>query len=203
MASCQMCPAGTFKVAQGDSRQLCLPCPSLASVSSADRTTCECFRIATGETFEQLAFDRANGPRCLSLAEGEVPDPDGHLLANTQLTRSKEIPCPVGYWCVGGIKRPCPPGRFGGRELETGPSCAGKCMAGYWCGEASTRKNQNSCGGTNKYCPENSASPKYVKRGYYSNEDAPTGIRDKEILCPPGKVTTACTKYSYIILIYF
>jgi hypothetical protein len=41
-------------------------------------------------------------------------------------THSIELPCEPGYYCVKGIKFPCPPGTFGWRYGMTDSSCGGQ-----------------------------------------------------------------------------
>ena len=41
-------------------------------------------------------------------------------------TYSVELPCEPGYYCMGGIKRACPPGTFGWRFGMTEETCGGQ-----------------------------------------------------------------------------
>ena len=55
-----------------------------------------------------------------------------------------EVPCPVGYYCMDGVKLACPGGRFGNATRMFERTCSGLCEPGY-------------------YCPANSTSPKQVE----------------------------------------
>lgn len=44
----------------------------------------------------------------------------------TNSTQSAELPCEPGYYCIAGVKYPCPPGTFGWRYGMTDSVCGGK-----------------------------------------------------------------------------
>ena len=48
-------------------------------------------------------------------------------------TTSVEVPCEPGYFCVQGVKYPCPPGTFGWRYGMNSSACGGLCAPGYYC----------------------------------------------------------------------
>ena len=74
--------------------------------------------------------------------------------ATTNMTRGGERKCEPGYFCEGGKKMQCPPGRYGKRYGETSERCSGYCPAGF-------------------YCPWNTSAPiecpvgKYSAHGYF------------------------------------
>ena len=76
--------------------------------------------------------------------------------------------CPVGYYCIGGIKSPCPGGKFGNVTTQYLETCSGNCTAGYYCPEGSKTPTEMNCGNANVFCPEGSATPQSVDKGYYS-----------------------------------
>lgn len=94
-------------------------------------------------------------------------------------TRSSQLPCPRGYFCVEGARRPCAPGRFGSYVAPnyTDALCEGPCAAGYLCSFASTRPDAVKCGGPDRVCPEGSSNPLLVPPGFYSIH---TGINADE-----------------------
>ena len=49
------------------------------------------------------------------------------------MTRSGERKCDPGYFCEGGKKMQCPPGRYGKSYGETSEFCSGYCPAGFYC----------------------------------------------------------------------
>ena len=53
--------------------------------------------------------------------------------ATTNMTRGGERKCEPGYFCEGGKKMQCPPGRYGKRYGETSERCSGYCPAGFYC----------------------------------------------------------------------
>ena len=47
--------------------------------------------------------------------------------------RSSARPCPSGSFCVGGVRAPCPAGRFGCADRLVVPGCNGPCTLGFFC----------------------------------------------------------------------
>ncbi|CAN0540313.1 unnamed protein product, partial [Ectocarpus sp. 8 AP-2014] len=45
--------------------------------------------------------------------------------------------CEPGHFCVGGVRFPCPGGRFGASAREVRPQCQGECAGGWYCPEGS------------------------------------------------------------------
>ena len=182
---CNLCPDGFYKHIIGDSESLCLPCPLSESVSSADRTTCECFRTSGGAPFENLFFNITTGS-CQNVPVDFNP-PDHGATSDSQLTRFEQHVCEKGYYCQNGNRYNCPLGRYGNSEGLQSSDCSGVCEAGYYCLEASTSPRQNECGGGSAlYCPTNSSSPTRVLDGYYTDEDLPGNTKTKSTICPPG-----------------
>lgn len=56
--------------------------------------------------------------------------------------------CPPGSYCQGGVRLPCPTGRYGGSTRMVNASCTGLCLPGYYCPAGSSRADQQACGGT-------------------------------------------------------
>lgn len=92
-------------------------------------------------------------------------------------TRSYEIECPKGYFCVGAIRYKCFAGYFGSSTKNTDGMCDGTCAFGHYCPEGSTTSKQIECGGSDVYCPEGSALPTLVSEGFYTVP----GLLDLEI----------------------
>jgi len=92
--------------------------------------------------------------------------PDGSHSKNA--TRNDQKRCPQGSYCVNGVRRPCPAGRYGSRLGEDRADCAGLCAEGFYCPEGSTKAHERACGGPSHFCPEGSPSPKKVQNGYFS-----------------------------------
>lgn len=142
-------------------------------------------------------------------------------------TLSAEIPCEPGYFCHGGIKQPCPPGKFGWRYGMNTSDCGGLCAAGYYCpsyldpaeipeAPAHTQWPRKphlqaaelQCGlGAEKttlyYCPRGSFFPQTVGGGNFTiGGDATNTTRHDQAVCPPGTfcsdgLSLACPKGVY------
>lgn len=76
--------------------------------------------------------------------------------------------CLIGAYCINGIKKLCPAGRYGSNVQNIDPLCTGLCLAGYWCPEGSIKNTQEKCGKVNSFCPEGSAKPNFISPGYYT-----------------------------------
>mmetsp|Transcript_8264 Transcript_8264/g.9870 ORF Transcript_8264/g.9870 Transcript_8264/m.9870 type:complete len:365 (+) Transcript_8264:3-1097(+) len=60
-------------------------------------------------------------------------------------TRTAQIMCEPGYYCVGGVRRKCSAGHYGKHWALTTPACDGKCAPGHYCPQASTSNTQVRC----------------------------------------------------------
>jgi hypothetical protein len=179
VAQCVACPDGTFKPGTGDSLELCQPCPQYTAVSTSDRRSCSCFRLAGGFSYDAsklaLYFDKGTlscdlVPKALAAALG-----DGLASNNSVFTRSEQFPCERGYFCRDGVQSPCPAGYYGDGSLETRSTCSGVCSPGFYCPLASRNSTAYLCGDANVFCPRGSAVPTPVWPGYYSVRLLPDG----------------------------
>lgn len=55
--------------------------------------------------------------------------------------------CEAGHFCLGGMKTPCPAGRYGKGRGLVDPQCSGQCAQGYYCPQGSAREDEKDCGG--------------------------------------------------------
>ena len=100
--------------------------------------------------------------------------------------------CEQGFYCVNGIRIPCPAGSYGDTVRLPNSTCSGYCSAGYYCGLGSISSTSKSCGSENHFCPLGSAAPTIVPIGYYSvdiNGATPAStynIRVAAVICPLG-----------------
>lgn len=206
---CEVCPLGTYKAHRGDEFSMCLSCPLDDSTSSEDGTTCECNRQRGGAAlFEEVLYFNATITECVALnARDVMKHPALKFDQNTSITRSEEFPCRPGSYCIEGVMRRCPAGRYGSLIRETRPFCEGACPPGYYCPEGTAGQYSNPCGHVNLYCPEGSPAPVYVRPGFYSinvnfNPDYDLAnvksliypstlephkaVRSAEVICPLG-----------------
>jgi len=195
VGACDLCPIGKYKHVDGDNKALCLTCPRYSTElhgsiegflgnSTKDRTSCNCYRPDSGESFEQLYFNVTTG-RCLAVPNGFV-SPNTHESGDSRRTRFEQFECQAGHWCKDGVRNECSPGTYGDKRRETNSGCSGLCDPGYYCGSASFSKRENKCGGAHLFCPVNSSTPTRVLDGYYTNEDVGEEVRSKQHVCPPG-----------------
>lgn len=189
---CELCPEGTYKVTRGDELSSCLPCPEYDSISSSDRTICQCQRVDGGRPYdlssEFLYFNISSGS-CQAIPYEEAPfivEGIGWSM-NTSVNRFQEFQCEPGHYCVDGVQYPCLAGRYGERTMETNPQCTGKCPAGYYCALGSSYPYEHPCGGSNLYCPEGSVNPLIVPPGYYSTGSNSSYTRYSITICPKGQ----------------
>lgn len=94
--------------------------------------------------------------------------------------------CDIGHYCQDGSKFPCKEGFFGDSLKMTHEECSGSCSAGYYCPKGSSSKEQINCGGSNYYCPSQSAKPVLVSDGYYSIGSNDNSTRTGQEICPIG-----------------
>lgn len=53
--------------------------------------------------------------------------------------------CPIGHFCVGGVKALCPPGTFGDIEGLKTELCSGLCPKGHYCPHKSVNGTRHRC----------------------------------------------------------
>lgn len=76
--------------------------------------------------------------------------------------------CPMGSYCIDGLRFLCPAGRFGDILGSVNASCSDACLVGFYCPPGSISKIQIPCGSNHQYCPESSAYPTPVSAGHYT-----------------------------------
>ena len=117
-------------------------------------------------------------------------------------TRSTILPCPPCSYCIHGIKRLCPPGRYS-QNGSSSALCDGLCEAGYYCPEGSNSKQQYPCPGGrwgSEGMGDESCSGS-CEPGYYCNTSS-TSSRQNEcgnefFYCPPGSPTPLSVESGY------
>ena len=71
--------------------------------------------------------------------------PGYYTTGNTRTTRTAIVKCPNSSYCVDGVIRDCPAGRYGITERLHNEKCSGPCAAGYFCPAGSTSRNEYPC----------------------------------------------------------
>lgn len=102
VGNCVFCQDG-YKHLSGDDPALCLDCGTKAE-STSDKTTCECYQSSTEKSLFTLKFDPVEAT-CYKPTE--LQRPDDFYMPDTQITKSKVLPCEKGYYCDEG-EHACP-----------------------------------------------------------------------------------------------
>jgi hypothetical protein len=97
--------------------------------------------------------------------------------------------CPLGNYCVNGVRKPCPGGTFGATTGLSNANCSGICLEGWFCPDGSDVARAYPCGNApTKFCPAGSSRPHKTGYGYYAVSDHRSvgGGFGGEELCPVG-----------------
>ena len=101
-------------------------------------------------------------------------------------TRTTQLECPPGHYCVNGIKTECPKGTYGTSTGLSTSECDGLCDPGHYCNSASDSQRQYKCGGSAVFCPAGSFRPTPVSVGYYTTSGE-VFTRANQSICEPGR----------------
>ena len=95
--------------------------------------------------------------------------------------------CPIGSYCISGVRSLCPAGFFGDSYGLSSKNCSGLCLHGYLCPRGTVSPYSHDCGNYSVYCPTGSYVPTPVSSGYYSG---PIYVNPKnrfqQWICPVG-----------------
>jgi len=92
---------------------------------------------------------------CPQSSASKQPTADGwYALATAQGLFYNQSVCEAGKFCIAGVARLCPAGRYGDVVGSTSVTCVGNCTGGYFCPSGSTQRTQQVCGFQAVYCPE-------------------------------------------------
>jgi hypothetical protein len=98
--------------------------------------------------------------------------------------------CPVGFYCSGGLKFPCPAGTYGDITGLSTSNCSNLCPSGFFCPPATISPWTSPCPREpSHYCPEGSSHPIPVALGHYLIKEEDTKGTEgftQQLLCPPG-----------------
>jgi len=192
---CSLCPAGKFKVIEGDSDALCKPCGgdhfnrtnviTFNYTSTVDRTSCICNSAQTDDGY--FIYFNSSSASCTKLLASSISlFPDDAWQYNVSLTRTAQMECEPGHYCVKGLRYRCPLGFYGALTRETRAQCQGLCSQGYYCREASISPFATPCGAVDAICPTGSTLPAKVPAGFYTLDGAQETLRFASAICPLG-----------------
>lgn len=104
---------------------------------------------STSNTEMQYLYtiDPTSSVFCPKTSARPIPVFLGHYTVggSNSSTRTDQVLCPAGSYCTGGIRQPCPAGRYGFLTGLTSSNCSGLCAKGYYCPAGSTVATQNLC----------------------------------------------------------
>jgi hypothetical protein len=104
----------------------------------------------------------------------------------TVTTRSSQVECPRGSFCVSGHLSSCPAGSYGDVTKMRSALCGGLCQAGFYCPAGSVSATAVECGSESMFCPAGAALPTNVSVGFYSTPEGTAGRRTGQLVCPIG-----------------
>mmetsp|Transcript_17180 Transcript_17180/g.21407 ORF Transcript_17180/g.21407 Transcript_17180/m.21407 type:complete len:905 (-) Transcript_17180:437-3151(-) len=116
---------------------------------------------------------------------GSMSLPGYYQSSQDEFTRTSQVKCEPGTYCITGVRYACPTGTYGSEHGLTSVTCSGDCSPGFYCPVESVRADQMRCGGAHFFCPRGSSLPLLVPTGSYSY-GGPVDTRPNAALCPPG-----------------
>jgi hypothetical protein len=168
-----LCPEGTYGDAISLNSSRCSgPCPPGFFCPSG---TVHSYSHMCGDA-SVFCPESSSSPHNVSLGYYTV-DAVGSDEPAAATTRVRQVVCPRGHYCEGGIKYLCPGGTYGSAEGQSSSICSGVCPEGWYCPVGSVQPFQFSCisahnaaGGRTAtlYCPEGSTRPLHTAQGYYA-----------------------------------
>ena len=194
-----MCGGSAFYCPEG-SVQPVLVDPGFYSVGGASDTTrtgqeaCEPGHYCQGGIKQECG---SAAVYCVAKASAPSSVQTGYYSTGgtSNTTRTGESQCEPDFFCVNGVKQPCPDGKFAteagsvqcsalanGLYLDVNGN-AQPCEPGYYCQNGA----KNDCGSPNLICPDSSMiSPNVVQTGYYSSGGTSNTTRTEERECEVG-----------------
>jgi len=82
-----------------------------------------------------------------------------------ETTRSREVMCEAGHFCINGKRFEAKPGTFI-QDVGSESVASELCEAGFYCEAASVSSRQNSCDDVSTFCEIGSSRPTPVSQGY-------------------------------------
>jgi hypothetical protein len=73
------------------------------------------------------------------------PSHQRRSISTTSKTRTNQVKCPKGSFCIDGLAFLCPGGRYGSVEGLLSADCSGECKEGFYCPEGSISSIQTLC----------------------------------------------------------
>ena len=182
-----LCPAGRFGNIEGDSRESCSGpcapghyCPEGSYTATQHMCGPPSFYCPLGSAQPLKSPDGYYTWNATKIEGGDrhhkeslqpilmTPLRPEQVASLYSTTHSAIALCTPGSYCLDGVRRLCPRGRYSSESGNSKPGCEGKCMAGYYCKAGSSSPVQHRCGGAEFFCPEGSHEPLPVHPGYYT-----------------------------------
>lgn len=186
------CPAGVFGMHEGLKDSSCsLVCSdNICDINESKKSFCPagyyCIDGTIGPNATECGGDNYYCP--IGSKEPIRVSLGYYSTGPTPTTRTKQVLCERGYYCIEGRRHPCPSGMYGEKYGETSPFCTAPCPAGHYCPEASfngtthrcpasrygqrTGLHDRGCDGfceEGYYCPEASTSKRQIECGSFSH----------------------------------
>ena len=178
------CPAGTFGATEGLNTEECSGLCA-AGFFCPEGSTSSTQQLCGGSDFYCPAGSGAPIP--VDTGYYTIGDDEGAGAANR--TRSAQLLCPQGHFCIGGVRYGCPAGTFNAGLGET--SCdANPCPAGHFCPRGSVQPRP--CVSLLEYCPEGTGVPQPVQPRYFAASSSSAArvrganLTDSQRFCTPG-----------------
>jgi hypothetical protein len=178
-------------------------CPAGTYGANAALFTSECsgpcaagFYCPTGSTSSTEMPCGGSDVYCPEGSSAPTPVEPGHYTVDgsyeadgwSNRTRTRQLLCPQGHYCVGGVRYGCPAGTYSTAFGAT--ACDAVCPAGHFCPRGSVEPRP--CDGTLAYCPEGSGVTLPVQPRHYAvsvpNDAHVRGanLSTGQVFCPPG-----------------
>jgi hypothetical protein len=184
--ACTLCPAGRYQDTPGSCQGVCTAgyfCPQGSTADKVEPCGGSEWYCPEGT---QVRLDVASG--WFSSGSGSV------ILDDTKYNFNKTM-CPPGSYCIQGLKRLCPAGRFGVTEGLATYECTAKCPPGTYCAVGSP---EPVICPTGSFCPDGVRSWPCPSGRYGATQglkgEVCSGLCNIGHYCEPGSTSSTQTR---------